>query len=79
MTDYLKTENGEREVDLPENVAKELVEFVGDSRQGLLFQTRTGKPLSQSKILRRHLHPALKEPVLKRQKHIASAATGIHF
>lgn len=34
------------------------IEFIGDRRQGLLFQTRTGKPLSQSHILRRHLHPA---------------------
>jgi integrase len=57
--DYLKTENGEREVDLPENVAKLLVEFIGDRKSGLLFRTRTGKPLSQSNILRRHLHAAL--------------------
>jgi integrase len=57
--DYLKTENGEREVDLPENVAKLLVEFIGDRKSGLLFCTRNGKPLSQSNILSRHLHPAL--------------------
>ncbi len=59
--DYLKTENGEREIDLPENVAKLLVEFIGNRKSGLLFQTRNGKQLSQSNILRRHLHPALKE------------------
>jgi integrase len=57
--DYLKTENGEREIDLPENVAKLLVEFIGDRESGLLFRTRNGKQLSQSNILRRHLHPAL--------------------
>jgi integrase len=57
--DYLKTENGEREIDLPENVAKLLVEFIGDRKSGLLFRTRNGKQLSQSNILRRHLHPAL--------------------
>jgi integrase len=57
--DYLKTENGEREIDLPENVAKALVEFIGDRKSGLLFRTRNGKQLSQSNILRRHLHPAL--------------------
>lgn len=59
--DYLKTDNGEREIDLPENVAKLLAEFIGDRKAGLLFCTRTGKQLSQSDILRRHLHPALKE------------------
>jgi integrase len=57
--DYLKTENGEREIDLPENVAKLLIEFIGDRKSGLLFRTRKGKQLSQSNILRRHLHPAL--------------------
>jgi integrase len=58
--DYLKTVNGEREIDLPENVAKLLVEFIGNRKSGLLFRTRSGKPLSQSNILCRHLHPALK-------------------
>jgi integrase len=57
--DYLKTENGQREIDLPEDVAKLLVEFIGKRTSGLLFRTRSGKPLSQSNILRRHLHPAL--------------------
>jgi integrase len=59
--DYLKTDNGEREVDLPENVAKLLVEFIGNRTAGLLFKTRHGKQWSQSNILRRHLHPALGE------------------
>ncbi|MFZ3330290.1 MAG: site-specific integrase, partial [Candidatus Acidiferrales bacterium] len=59
--DYLKTDNGEREVDLPENVAKLLVEFIGDRTSGLLFKTRHGKQWSQSDILRRHLHPAIEE------------------
>jgi integrase len=36
--DYLKTENGEREVDLPVNVAKLLVEFIGDRETGLRIQ-----------------------------------------
>jgi integrase len=59
--DYLKTENGEREIDFPANVAKLLVEFIGDRKSGLLFCTRNGMQLSQSNILRRHLHPALAE------------------
>ncbi len=58
--DYLKTENGEREVDLPVNVAKLLVEFIGDRKTGLLFCTRHGNQLNQRNILR-HLHKALKE------------------
>jgi integrase len=57
--DYLKTPNGEREIDLPINVAKLLLSFIGDRKSGLLFQTRNGKQLSQSNILRRRLHPAL--------------------
>ena len=48
-------------MDLPENVAKLLVEFIGHRKSGLLFCTRNGKQLSQSNILRRHLHPALAE------------------
>jgi len=55
--DYLKTDNGEREVDLPKNVAKLLVEFIRDREKGLLFCTRKGTQLSQSNILRRHLNP----------------------
>ena len=57
--DYLKTENGEREIDLPENVAKLLIEFIGNRKSGLLFRSRSGKQLLHSNILRRHLHPAL--------------------
>jgi integrase len=59
MHDYLKTENGEREVDLPVNVAKLLVEFIGGRKTGLLFCTRHGNQLNQRNILR-HLHKALK-------------------
>lgn len=59
--DYLKTPNGEREIDLPDNVAKLLVEFIGNRKSGLLFCTRNGKQLSQSNILTRYLHPALEE------------------
>lgn len=42
-------------------MAKLLVEFVRDRKSGLLFCTRIGKQLSQTNILRRHLHPALAE------------------
>ena len=37
-----------------------LKDFLGERRgDGLLFRSRTGKPLSQSNILRRWLHPIL--------------------
>ena len=32
--DYLKTPNGERELDVPENVAKLLIEFIGNRKRG---------------------------------------------
>jgi len=58
--DFLKTVNGEREIDLPANVAKLLVEYIGDRKTGLLFCTRHGYQLDQRNILR-HLHKALEE------------------
>jgi integrase len=54
--DFLKTPNGDREIDFPDSVAKLLVQFIGERKTGLLFRTRRGKPLSQSNILRRSLH-----------------------
>jgi integrase len=57
--DYLKSDNGKREIDLHPTVAVMLKEFVGERKSGLLFSTRTGRQLSQSNILRRSLHPAL--------------------
>jgi integrase len=56
----LKTANGLRDVDLHSAIAALLREFVGDRTEGFLFSTRTGKPLSPSNIIRRHLHKALK-------------------
>jgi integrase len=57
--DFLKTENGKREIDLHSSVAELLKAFIGDRKHGLLFCTRTGKPLHQSNIVRRVLHPIL--------------------
>lgn len=59
--DFLKTENGCREVDLHSTVAARLKEFIGGRKSGLLFCSRTGKQLHQSNILRRSLHPILAE------------------
>ena len=61
MHDFLKTRNGEREIDLHPSVAKLLREFIGTRKSGLLFRTRTGQQLHQSNILRRVLHPILEE------------------
>jgi len=66
MHDYLKTENGEREIDIAESSAKLLIQFIGGRESGLLFCTRSGKQLAQSNIRRRHLHPALAEVGLKK-------------
>jgi integrase len=57
----LKTANGLRQVDIHPAIATLLKEFVGDRKSGFLFCTRTGKPVSPSNIIRRHLHPALKK------------------
>jgi integrase len=59
LHDFLKTDNGEREVDLHLKVAATLKEFVGERKDGLLFCSRTGKQLWQTNILRRSLHPIL--------------------
>ena len=55
----MKTKNGKREIDLHTSVAAMLKDFIGERNSGLLFQSRNGKPLSQSNILRRSLHPIL--------------------
>lgn len=57
----LKTANAKRQVDLHPDIAKLLKQFIGTRSSGFLFQTKTGKPLLLSNILRRHLHPALKK------------------
>jgi len=57
----LKTANAVRQVDLHPAIATLLKQFVGGRKVGLLFCTRTGKPLSPTNIVRRHLHMALKE------------------
>jgi len=58
--EFLKTDNGEREIDLHPAASKLLLEYIGERKSGLLFCSSTGKQLWQSNILRRHLHPALK-------------------
>jgi integrase len=57
----LKTANAVRQVDLHPAIAARLKHFIDRRKAGLLFCTRTGKPLSPTNIVRRHLHMALKE------------------
>lgn len=58
---YLKTDNAYRDIDLHSSVVKNLKEFIGLRTSGFLFAFRNGKPLSDSNILNRHLHPCFKE------------------
>jgi integrase len=48
-------------MDLHPKMAAMLKEYIGDRKSGLLFPTRSGKPLGQSNVLRRTLHPILEE------------------
>jgi len=59
--DFLKTDNGEREIDLPKSVAKLLMDFIGDRKSGFLFCSKNSKPLSESNIVNRWLHPMLEQ------------------
>ena len=56
-----KTKNAYRQVDLYPALADLLKSFVKDRQAGLLFVNRAGKPLYQSDLLRRSLHPILNE------------------
>jgi integrase len=54
-----KTKNAYRKVDLCTDVAVMLGEWLGERKQGFVFQTKNGSPLHQSNLLRRTLHPTL--------------------
>lgn len=56
-----KTKNAYRQVDLCTPLADLLRAFVGDRQSGLVFSNRVGKPLSQTNMVRRSLHPILKQ------------------
>lgn len=58
---YLKTQNGEREVDLCERLAALLREQIGARTSGLVFCNESGEQLSQRDILKYSLHPILKK------------------
>lgn len=50
--------SSKREIDLHPNIAAMLKSFISERKSGLLFPSRTGKPLEQSNVLRT-LHPIL--------------------
>ena len=58
---YLKTQNGERDVDLSSELTKMLKEYIGTRTSGLLFCTSTGAQLLQANTLQDSLHPILKK------------------
>ena len=58
---YMKTQNGERDVDLCTPLAAMLKEFMGTRTSGLLFCTSSGRQILQTDILRDSLHLILKK------------------
>jgi integrase len=50
-----KTPNAVREIDLPSNLAGYVKKFIGNRKFGLLFESGSGKPLSQRHVLRHGL------------------------
>lgn len=65
-----KIKNAFRQVDLCTALADLLKAFIGDRQSGLVFTNRSGRPLSQTNVVRRSLHPILEE--------IGAATTGFH-
>ncbi len=55
-----KTNNATREIDLHSDIAQMLKDFVQERKTGFLFLSRAGKPLCQTNVLKRSLHPILK-------------------
>jgi hypothetical protein len=54
-------------VDLHPSVAAMLRDFIGDRKQGFIFQTRTGTPFLQPNFLRSSQYPILKELGIEKQ------------
>jgi integrase len=67
---FLKTDSGDRDIDLHPSIATMLRNFVGDRTSGFLFCSKNARPLLQTNVLRLSLHPLLRE--LKQPK------TGAH-
>jgi integrase len=54
-----KTANAYRTVDLHPDVTSLLQSFIGKRKSGFILQTRSRKPVTQTNLLRRELHPLL--------------------
>jgi len=61
LEDFLKTEGGRRDVDICPALAEMLKKYVGKRTSGYLFNNKNGNSFSQTNLLRRGLHPALKK------------------
>jgi integrase len=62
-----KTKNAYREINLHPSVADFLRAFVGDRKEGFIFQSEEGTPIHQSNFLRRSLHPILEKLGIEKQ------------
>jgi integrase len=56
---YMKTKNGERQVDLCSELSVMLRKYIGNRTSGLLFHYASGRQLLQTNSLRSSLHPIL--------------------
>ena len=61
IQNFLKTQNGERDVDLCSELSALLREYIGNRTAGLVFCDADGDQLSQRDILKYSLHPILKK------------------
>jgi integrase len=66
IQNFLKTDNGSREIDLCPTLASMLKEYLvkrrGTFKSGLLFHSKSGKPLHQSDMFRRTCQRRCKNP-----------------
>ena len=56
-----KTKSAYRQIDVCLELANLLNDFIGSRQSGFLFANKVGKPLSQTNVVRRSLHPILEE------------------
>jgi hypothetical protein len=58
LQSFLKTQAGERDIDLSKDVAALLDEYIGKRTKGFLFATTSGRPWGQRNALRDYLYSA---------------------
>lgn len=56
-----KTKSAYRQIDVSADLANLLKQFIGDRESGFIFVNGAGRPLSQTNVVRRSLHPILEE------------------